>query len=180
MNPSPIVDFSLEQRRLQKEWDALQDQYLPGWAAFDWDDVTFYGDTPEPGPDHIAVCGPAALAALRQRMAACGVVQHPTTYRQLLAVLAYCEELARIAHETPEGSPENQATWQTAVLQTARTYTPELVASFEAFARGDIVELQRISREVLTLDVMASHFVMAKKSWIGTPGLAYLAMNPDS
>ena len=176
---SSSVDFSLERRRLDKEWEALTKQYGSGWAPFDWNDVTFYGNTPKVGPDHIAVCGPKSLAALRQRMAACGVTEQPQTYRQLLAVLSYCEELTRITQETPGGTPEDQATWQRSVLSVARKHTPELVASLEAFARGDLEELQRISRTTLTLEVMARHFVMEKKSWIGEPGLAYLAANPS-
>lgn len=171
----PAVDFSLDRRRLEKEWVTLAGQHRAGWAAFDWKDVTFYGDSAEPGPAHIAVCGPNALAALRQRMAACGVVEHPQTYRQLLAVLSYCEELSRITQETPNGTKEDQTQWRNSVLSVAHQYTPELVASFEAFARGDLAELQRISQTTLTLDVMAHHFVMEKGSWIGEPGLAQLA-----
>lgn len=171
----PAVDFSLDRRRLDKEWDALAGQHRAAWAAFNWTDVTFYGDSAEPGPDHVAVCGPSAFAALRQRMAACGVVEHPQTYRQLLAVLSYCEELSRITRGTPDGSAEDQAQWQSSVLSVARQYTPELVPSFEAFAKGDLTELKRISQTTLTLDAMARHFVMEQSSWIGEPGLAELA-----
>lgn len=171
--PSPAIDLAAY--RKAKELQAFVAAHSPAVPSFNWEDVTFYGDTEEPVPDTIVVYGPLALSALRIRMAKCGLSELPTRYQELLGTLAYCQELLQAAQPIEGHKEADRLSWQESQLQVCAEYTPELLPSLTALFAGDLAELQRIGREVMVPATLARHFVIDKGCWMGAPALEHLA-----
>ena len=150
-------EISFKERRQRIEFDKLKKNQDPE-NLFDipMGEIDQFMDGANDSKSDPIVLHPKAVVAVKRLLSRFGIEGLPQTVGEFRGALYYCKILHNQVNYVRMSDADN-VLWEKATLNSLEDILPEIVAPYLALKAGNMDELRRINREVMTFPVLSSH-----------------------